>query len=483
MIANNRNRRPKKLTSQAGAGAPVVLVQAADEADEARIVAEEIDRLRATVPPGEIAVLFRINAQSRPFEAELVRRAIPYIVVGGTRFWERAEVKDAIAYLRLLVAPDDTLAFRRAIHVPARGIGAATMEILEKAAAEQGVSLPEAARRLPESLSNRARLAVAGFFELLTALREMAASEPADHVVAALLDRSGLLAQYGAADEEDRSRRANLDQLVAAAAEAVERGSDLTGFMDEVALLTDADQRASGQAVQLSTLHAAKGLEFEAVFLAGLEDGLLPLRRDGQLDPDDEEEERRLAYVGMTRAKRRLTLTWARARRLHGQLMAGRPSPFLLEVPREVLDDRTAAPAATRSAPHAPSPASAGEPGPSPGRWARPDPGPPDPGPRSSGPGPRTSHPDGWRPGLKVRHAAFGSGRDPPGPGHRRADPAGRLLRPRRAEDAHPLARQARARLKSSRQPTGVSRPTADSPVPPAARLRQVGGGAVSCRL
>jgi DNA helicase-2/ATP-dependent DNA helicase PcrA len=412
VIANNRNRRPKKLTSQAGAGTPVVLVQAADEADEARIVAEEIDRLRATVPPGEIAVLFRINAQSRPFEAELVRRAIPYIVVGGIRFWERAEVKDAIAYLRLLVAPDDTLAFRRAIHVPARGIGAATMEILEKAAAEQGVSLPEAARRLPESLSNRARLAVAGFFELLAALRETASTEPADHVVAALLDRSGLLAQYGAADEEDRSRRANLDQLVAAAAEAAERGSDLTGFMDEVALLTDADQRASGQAVQLSTLHAAKGLEFEAVFLAGLEDGLLPLRRDGQLDPDDEEEERRLAYVGMTRAKRRLTLTWARARRLHGQLMAGRPSPFLLEVPREVLDDRTAALGRDPFRSHLPPPA-----GGTAARYGRPGAAPPAPsdfpvrGDGGQGTGHRgPAHPDGWRPGLKVRHAAFGSG-------------------------------------------------------------------------
>jgi DNA helicase-2/ATP-dependent DNA helicase PcrA len=199
---------------------------------------------------------------------------------------------------------------------------------------------------------------------------------------------------------------------VAAAAEAVERGSDLTGFMDEVALLTDADQRASGQAVQLSTLHAAKGLEFEAVFLAGLEDGLLPLRRDGQLDPDDEEEERRLAYVGMTRAKRRLTLTWARARRLHGQLMAGRPSPFLLEVPREVLDDRTAALGRDPFRSHL-SPPEGG----TAARYGRPGAAPPAPsdfparGDGGQGTGHRgPAHPDGWRPGLKVRHAAFGSG-------------------------------------------------------------------------
>jgi DNA helicase II / ATP-dependent DNA helicase PcrA len=414
VIANNTQRRPKKLSSEAGAGVPVTAYQAADESDEARFVAEEVERLRAEVRFGAMAVLFRINAQSRPFEAELVRRGVPYVVVAGTRFWERAEIKDAVAYLRLLVAPDDTLAFRRAVAVPPRGIGDATMELLEHAAGEGNVSLPAAACRLPATLTNRARLSLEKFFGLLDELRQLAPSHPADEVVSALLDRSGLAAMYSEASEEDRARRANLDELVTAAAEAAERGLDLAGFMDEVALVADADLRTSGEAVQLSTLHAAKGLEFDAVFLVGMEDGLLPLRREGADSLEDLEEERRLAYVGMTRAKKRLYLTSARVRRLHGKQMPGRLSPFFLEVPRDVVVDRTAAagrdpfraslpsPSGSFSGGWAPAPrATSHEPQPAVGRGT---------GPRSPEPGARSSHPDGWRPGLKVRHASFGSG-------------------------------------------------------------------------
>jgi len=404
VIERNSRRRPKKLSSEVGSGAPVVVYLAADEADEARFVADEIGRLRGSVSAGEIAVLFRVNAQSRPFEAEMVRRAMPYVVVGGTRFWERKEVRDALAYLRLLVAPDDVLAFRRAIHVPARGIGQVAMDHLESAAGAWGVPLPEAARRLPEELTPRARLAVGEFNTLLVELRTLAAGAPAAEVVRQLLDRSGLAAQYGSEDEEDRARRANLDQLVAAAAEATERGLDLRGFLDEVALLTDADMRREGDAVQLSTLHAAKGLEFAAVFLVGMEDGLLPLRREGNGEAD-EEEERRLAYVGMTRAQRRLFLTFARVRRVNGQLLSGRPSPFLLDVPREVVEDRTAAAGRDPFRARAPQPTR---------RVAKPSDGFHEErfGPRTPDPGPRSSprHPDGWRPGLKVRHATFGSG-------------------------------------------------------------------------
>ena len=367
-------------------------------------MADEIGRLRGSVSPGEIAVLFRVNAQSRPFEAEMVRRALPYVVVGGTRFWERKEVRDALAYLRLLVAPDDVLAFRRAIHVPARGIGQVAMEHLERAAATWGVPVPEAARRLPVELSPRARLAVGEFNTLLGELRALAADAPAAEVVRRLLDRSGLAAQYGSEDEDDRARRANLDQLVAAAAEATERDLDLSGFLDEVALLTDADVRREGDAVQLSTLHAAKGLEFAAVFLVGMEDGLLPLRREGNGEAD-EEEERRLAYVGMTRAQRRLFLTFARVRRVNGQLLSGRPSPFLLDVPRELVDDRTAAAGRDPFRSHAPQPHRHGARSPADFREEH-------SGPRSTDHGPRSSsrHPDGWRPGLKIRHATFGSG-------------------------------------------------------------------------
>jgi DNA helicase-2/ATP-dependent DNA helicase PcrA len=394
VIEHNARRRPKRLSSEVGEGVPVTVYLAADEADEARFVADEIERLRGAVQPGGVAVLFRVNAQSRSFEAELVRRAIPYAVVAGTRFWERKEVRDALAYLRLLVAPDDVLAFRRAIHVPARGIGQVAMDHLESAAATWDVSLPEAARRLPEELTPRARLAVGEFFTLLGQLRTLAGGAPAAEVVRQLLERSGLVAQYASEDEEDRARRANLDQLVAAAAEAGERGLDLAGFLDEVALLTDADVRREGEAVQLSTLHAAKGLEFDVVFLVGMEDGLLPLRREGSGETD-EEEERRLAYVGMTRARRRLFLTTARVRRVNGQLLSGRPSPFLLEVPWEVVEERTTFVRRDPFRTHLPRPSR------------------PAPPPRAEtriGRQQRTPHPDGWRPGLKVRHATFGSG-------------------------------------------------------------------------
>ncbi len=399
VISNNTRRRDKQLTSQAGPGSPVSVYLASDEEDEARFVVDEIGRLEGRVPLGQVAVLFRVNAQSRAFETALVRRAVPYQVVRGTRFWERAEVKDALAYLRLVASAGDVLAFRRAVNVPARGIGQVTMDLLERAAAEGGVGLVEAARRLPEGLTARARMALEGFFTLLDSLTALAAEAPPGEVVRALLERSGLADQYASGDEDDRTRRANQDELVGAAGEAGDRGLDLAGFMDEVALLTDADALSAAESVQLSTLHAAKGLEFDVVFLVGLEDGLLPLRRNGA-EPDDEEEERRLAYVGMTRARKQLTLTLARARRLHGQLLPGRPSPYLLEIPRDVLDDRAAASGRDAFRLHVPRPA---RPQPAAGREEAPL------RPAATRP-PRRTHPEGWRPGLKVRHASFGTG-------------------------------------------------------------------------
>lgn len=409
LIAHNTRRRPKNLSSQAGSGAPVAVFQALDENDEARFVADELE----AGAPRSAAVLYRTNAQSRPFEAELVRRGVPYVVVGGTRFWERAEVKDAVAYLRLVVAPDDALAFRRAIRVPARGVGEVALEQLSRAAADWGVALPEAGRRSPPALSPRARLALAEFFELINAVR--AAPTPAA-AVRRLLNDSGLLNQYRLDDEEDRVRRANLDQLLAAAAEAEERGLDLPGFLDEIALVSDADTSTSQGGIVLSTLHAAKGLEFDTVFLVGFEEGLLPLARSGE--QVDTEEERRLAYVGMTRARRRLYLTWATLRRTWGQRVETRPSRFLLEVPRRLLDDRSAARGRDSFRTHLPGPVTGaapatprtapvtangwrptGETAPTNTAAARP----------ASGAA-RRPHPDGWRPGVRVRHPTFGRG-------------------------------------------------------------------------
>lgn len=407
LIAHNTQRRPKQLSSQVGAGAPVTVIQATDDLDEARLV---VDKL-AMGGGGSAAVLYRTNAQSRPFEAELVRRGLSYLVVGGTRFWERAEVKDALAYLRLVVAPDDELAFRRAVRVPARGIGEVAMDHLARAATAWGVSLPAAARRSPDSLPSRARLALQDFFHLL----DTVAAEPAPAAaVRLLLDSSGLLEQYSLEAEEDRARRANLDQLVGAAAEAGERGLDLAGFLDEVALLSEADTVTSTGAVVLSTLHAAKGLEFDTVFLVGLEEGVLPLSRGD--DDADEEEERRLAYVGMTRARQKLYLSWAAVRRLWGQQVAARPSRFLLEVPRQLLENHPDLWGRDRSRAHLPGPT--GESGDfirtarSASQTRRSE------SPARALPtslptglaGSRRSYPDGWRPGQKVRHPVFGGG-------------------------------------------------------------------------
>lgn len=407
VIAHNTRRRPKRLSSQAGAGAPVAVFQAADEIDEAGFVADEL----MAAAGGTVAVLYRTNAQSRPFEAELVRRGLSYVVVGGTRFWERAEVKDAVAYLRLVAAPDDELAFRRAIRVPARGVGEVALDHLVRAATEWGVPLPAAARRSPPSLTPRARMALEEFFALLDAVE----AEPSPAAaVRRLLERSGLQAQYSLDDEEDRTRRANLDQLVAAAAEAGERGLDLAGFLDEVALLSDADTSTSGAVAILSTLHAAKGLEFDTVFLVGLEEGLLPLARSD--NEADAEEERRLAYVGMTRARRRLYLTWAALRRLYGQQVEARPSRFLLEVPRRLLEDRTAERGRDSFRTHLPRPAAeegqAANTTPA-GGWRAGGSVARYPaaagGSRRTG-GSRRSYPEGWHPGQKVRHPTFGSG-------------------------------------------------------------------------
>ncbi len=405
LIGHNSRRRPKHLSSQAGTGAPVAVLEAADEIDEARLVIDEL----AVAGGGTAAVLYRTNAQSRPFEAELVRRGVPYVVVGGTRFWERAEVKDAIAYLRLVVAPHDELAFRRAVRVPARGVGEAAMEHLARVAAELGVSLPEAARRSPAGLSPRARVALEDFFALLAAVAD--APGPAA-AVRLLLERSGLQEQYSLDDEEDRARRANLDQLLAAAAEAGERGLDLAAFLDEVALLTDADAPTSAAAVVLSTLHAAKGLEFDTVFLVGLEEGLLPLGRgEGE---SDVEEERRLAYVGMTRARRQLVLTWARLRRLYGHQAETRPSRFLREIPPALVKNRSFAGGRDAFRTHLPQPGRAHTegpraPGPATVNSAAPPRSPSGGGGGSAGSG-RRSHPDGWRPGQRVRHPTFGFG-------------------------------------------------------------------------
>jgi len=338
LIANNSQRRAKRLFTDRTGGEPVRLFVGEDERAEARWVTDHIERFIVSQSLNEMAVLVRTNAQTRAFEEEMTRRRVPHRVVGGLRFWQRQEVKHALSYLRLVVWPDDVLAFRRVVNVPARGIGAVTIEVLERHAAETGLSLPAAARQLPDDLTPRARLALERFYGLFDdALEQRDLLEPGDFV-GWLLEASGLLPMYEGDDEERVARRENLQQLAAAVAEAATRGNDLVEFLDAVALLAEGDEETGSDAVSLMTLHAAKGLEFNVVFLAGLEDGLLP-HSNSRDDQESLEEERRLAYVGMTRARSWLALSAARTRFLFGQRHTTQQSRFLDELPRDELTD------------------------------------------------------------------------------------------------------------------------------------------------
>ncbi len=401
LIAHNHRRRGKRLFTGREGGEVVRLFVADDERGEARWVADRVEELHPRRAFSQMAVLVRTNAQTRAFEEELTGRRIPHRVIGGLRFWARAEVKDALAYLRLVVRPDDVLAFERVVNVPARGIGAVTMDQLHRHAALTGLALPAAARKLPEALNRRARISLAAFFAVLDrAAEQRPLLEPGDFV-GWLLEASGLLSLYDGDDEERVARRENLQQLAAAVAEAAARGQDLGDFLDAVALLEEGDDETSEDAVSLMTLHAAKGLEFEMVVLAGLEDGLLP-HANSHDDPERLEEERRLAYVGMTRARDWLALTAARSRFLFGTRLPTRQSRFLAELPEGRVVNLSAEAAAVPPAALAVA-----------GRRERgPARAPVAPG-RSRRPAPATvidADGEGWRPGNRVRHRSFGTG-------------------------------------------------------------------------
>jgi DNA helicase-2/ATP-dependent DNA helicase PcrA len=398
LIAHNVRRRGKRLFTSVDGGEPVRLFVGEDERAETKWVADRIEELAVERSLGEMAVLVRTNAQTRPFEEELTRRRLPHRVVGGLRFWHRKEVRDALAYLRLVVRPDDVMAFERVVNVPARGIGAATLDVLESHATSTGLPLPVAARQLPDGLAKRARMALEGFFRVLDeAAVQRRDLEPGDFV-GWLLESSGLLAVLDGDDEERVARRENLQQLASAVAEAGARGQDLGDFLDSVALLEEGDEDVTADAITLMTLHAAKGLEFEVVFLAGLEDGLLP-HANSHDDQDRLEEERRLAYVGITRARHWLALTAARSRFLFGSRHPSRPSRFLSELSLErLLDVSDAAVMATigDGAHRRREIEVAREPQRRPSR--------PAPATVTDGSG------QGWRPGNRVRHRSFGTG-------------------------------------------------------------------------
>ncbi|QLQ37772.1 DNA helicase PcrA [Micromonospora robiginosa] len=355
VIDRNTSRKPKRLWSDAGAGEQIVGYVADTEHAEADWVAREIDRLvdAGETRPGDVAVFYRTNAMSRVFEEVFIRVGLPYKVVGGVRFYERKEVRDALAYLRAVVNDDDTVSLRRVLNTPRRGIGERAEACVEALSARDRVSFGAALRRAREApgISTRAANGIAEFVALLDSARELAATGTPEEVLEAVLTRSGYLAELEESlDPQDAGRVDNLQELVSVAREYTERiealGADderatLAGFLEQVALVADADQIPSDDpdhqgVVTLMTLHTAKGLEFPVVFLSGLEDGVFPhLRSLG--DTRELEEERRLAYVGITRARQRLYLSRAVTRSAWGAPAYNPPSRFLEELPPELV--------------------------------------------------------------------------------------------------------------------------------------------------
>ena len=339
VIANNLVRRPKRLFTEGAPGEPIARYRAEDEHDEAAFVAGEIRRLRAegAATFGDVAVFYRTNAQSRVVEEELVRAGVPYKVIGGTRFYDRREIRDLLAYLRLLANPSDEVSARRIVNVPKRGIGGTSLARLSAWAAQHGLPFARALTEAEEAgLSGKALRGAEQLSSLLDELRAAMGTVSPGDLVQLVAERTGYLAELVAErSHEADGRIENIAELVGVAAEY----EDVTEFLETVALVSDADEieESSGR-VSLMTLHTAKGLEFPVVFLVGLEDGVFPhLRAIGE--PAELEEERRLCYVGITRARERLYLSHAWVRSLWGMTSHNIPSRFLAEVPPELVRD------------------------------------------------------------------------------------------------------------------------------------------------
>ncbi len=384
VIGNNRGRTPKRLWSQAGEGASIIGYVADDERDEARFVSEEIDKLSdaGAAKASDVAIFYRTNAQSRVFEEVFIRVGMPYKVVGGVRFYERREVRDALAYLRMLANPADEVSLRRVLNTPRRGIGDRTQACIQALASREQFTFWDALVRAEEApgLATRSLRSIQAFVGLIQELQSMVdAGERADVILESVLARTGYLAELEDSDDpQDATRVENLAELVAVSREfsdnpvagpsadpaEVDEGTASVGlgdFLERVALVADSDQipdaadnEGDGDdqgVVTLMTLHTAKGLEFPVVFLTGLEDGIFPHSRSLG-DPTELEEERRLAYVGLTRAEQHLYVSRAMVRSAWGAPAHNPESRFLGELPDELVDwRRTAAEATTWSRP------------------------------------------------------------------------------------------------------------------------------------
>ena len=349
LIANNVNRRGKRLWTDSGAGPKVELYKATDEGDEAVWIVRTLQRLRNNYKLGDMGILVRTNAQTRAIEDELLSREIPYSLIGGVRFYDRAEIKDLVAYLRVLRNPRDNFSLMRVVNQPPRGIGKSTLELLRDRAVQLGQPLWDVLY-LDDlgTLPARSASALRKFRDLIVGLQHTASEMPLPALLDRLLEATAYTALYNKDEPEDLARLENIQEFLSAAQEFTEAnsyntGSDqdlLTSFLDHVALVSDLDSLQSEKGVSLMTLHSAKGLEFKAVVLPGLEDGLLP-HFNSQGAREDIEEERRLLYVGMTRARERLFLTCCRRRRIAGRYQDQMESPFLSELPDQLLDVST----------------------------------------------------------------------------------------------------------------------------------------------
>src|SRR3954464_5486814 len=362
VIQQNRNRKDKRLWTDRKGGAKIVYFRGADELEEADFIVRSVKQARAEDVDTMMAVLYRTNAQSRAIEDQLMRESVPYKIIGGVRFYERKEIKDALAYLKLIINPHDDVSLRRGINVPTRGVGKGVMDSLQAIDPDQiaadappllaaGLAEVSSARSLwarlvyavdEGRLGNRAVSSLRVFRDLIAGLGQEARTDSVSIAIGKMLDRSGYLKDLRDENTEEANERTeNLMELVSAARDYESRDPEasLGGFVDRLSLLSEADEESGTKnaRVWLMAMHAAKGLEFPVVFIAGMEDGLFPHSRSTE-DEDELEEERRLFYVGMTRAERRLFLTGAARRRVFGEYQATEPSRFIDEVPSELVE-------------------------------------------------------------------------------------------------------------------------------------------------
>ena len=364
VIANNKNRKDKRLYTERSGGAKILYYRAGDDLDEAEFVSRTSRMALHEDPENTVAILYRTNSQSRTLEDALRRAGTPYRIIGGVRFYERKEVKDALAYLKLILNPHDDVGFRRIVNVPARGIGKGVMESLEAiplpAETDTHTLSPLLAELHPRApndslwsrlvhgidrrlLPNRSLASLTAFRDLILNLAAIAAEEPVSLALGKVLDRSGYLQDLrDERSEEAEGRIENLLELVSAAREYESRNPEpsLGGFVDQLSLLSDVDEEAGAKnaRVVMLTMHSAKGLEFPIVVISGLEEGLFPHSRSSD-DEVELEEERRLCYVAITRAQRRLVLTSAARRRVFGDYQSTEPSRFVDEIPAELIEE------------------------------------------------------------------------------------------------------------------------------------------------